>query len=246
MIAISLDSWSAGQEVVNVPIERTPLRKESCLWNRLRRHPDFTQELPRKLLRHQDAAIAEFCSLGVLGRAHASGPTLRYGRNSGDTLVVRAVPGGRKGAAGGAKDGGSVNRAFILSTLGINYTTHPQWAKAVFDATDKRGVNVVFENVAAATWKDSISSLKGDGWLVTCGSTSGPVGETLIPLVFWQQVHIIGSTMENRREFNDVMRLFFAGRLKAILDEVVPLKDGAAAQARLTEGKQCGKIVVTP
>src|SRR5262245_19110397 len=71
MIAISLDSWFAGQEVVNVPIERTPLRKESCLSNRLRRHPDFTQELPRKLLRHQDAAIAEFCSLGVLGRAHA-------------------------------------------------------------------------------------------------------------------------------------------------------------------------------
>src|SRR5262249_44764895 len=45
----------------------TPLRKESCLWNRLRRHPDFTQELPRKLLRHQDAAIAEFCSLGCWG-----------------------------------------------------------------------------------------------------------------------------------------------------------------------------------
>jgi len=52
--------------------------------------------------------------------------------------------------------------------------------------------------------------------------------------------------MANRREFNDVMRLFFAGRLKAILDEVVPLKDGAAAQARLAEGKQFGKIVLTP
>ena len=169
MIAISLDSWSAGQEVVNVPIERTPLRKESCLWNRLRRHPDFTQELPRKLLRHQDAAIAEFCSLGVLGRAHASGPTLRSGRNSGDTMVVRAVPGGRKGAPGGAKHGGSANRALILSTLGINYTTNPQWAKAVFDAADKRSVDV-----GAATWKDSIGSLKGGGRLVTCGSTSGP------------------------------------------------------------------------
>ena len=52
--------------------------------------------------------------------------------------------------------------------------------------------------------------------------------------------------MASRREFNDVMRLFFAGRLKAILDEVVPLKDGAAAPARLAEGKQFGKIVLTP
>jgi NADPH:quinone reductase-like Zn-dependent oxidoreductase len=130
--------------------------------------------------------------------------------------------------------------------VGINYKTNPQWAKAVFDATDKRGVDVVIENVGAATWKDSIRSLKGGGRLVTCGSTSGPIGETLIPLVFWKQVHIIGSTMANRREFNDVMRLFFAGRLKAIIDEVVPLKDGAAAQARLAEGKQFGKIVLTP
>jgi len=130
--------------------------------------------------------------------------------------------------------------------VGINYTTNPQWAKAVFDATDKRGVDVVIENVGAATWKDSIRSLKGGGRLVTCGATSGPIGETLIPLVFWKQAHIIGSTMANRREFNDVMRLFFTGRLRAIIDEVVPLKDGAAAQARLAEGKQFGKIVLTP
>ena len=130
--------------------------------------------------------------------------------------------------------------------VGINYKTNPQWTKAVFEATDKRGVDVVIENVGAATWKDSIRALKGGGRLVTCGSTSGPVGETLIPLVFWKQVHIIGSTMANRKEFNDVMRLFFQGRLKAIIDEVVPLKDGAAAQTRLAEGKQFGKIVLTP
>src|SRR3989449_5130053 len=75
--------------------------------------------------------------------------------------------------------------------VGINYTTHPDWAKQVFEATGERGVDLVIENVGAATWKDSIRSLKGGGRLVTCGSTSGPVGETLIPLVFWKQVHII-------------------------------------------------------
>ena len=129
--------------------------------------------------------------------------------------------------------------------VGINYATNKDWAKQVFEASGKRGVDLVIENVGAATWKDSIRSLKGGGRLVTCGSTSGPVGETLIPLVFWKQVHIIGSTMANRKEFNDVMSLFFAGRLKAIIDEVVPLKDGAAAQARLGEGKQFGKVVLT-
>src|SRR5258705_1652986 len=127
----------------------------------------------------------------------------------------------------------------------INYSTNKDWAKQVFEASGKRGVDLGIENVGAATWKDSIRSLKGGGRLVTCGSTSGPIGETMIPLVFWKQVHIIGSTMGNRKEFADVMALFLARGLQAIIDEVVPLKDGAAAQARLGEGKQFGKIVLT-
>jgi NADPH:quinone reductase-like Zn-dependent oxidoreductase len=146
-----------------------------------------------------------------------------------------------------SSDDAKLEKAKALGAeVGINYKKNPDWAKQVFEASGKRGVDVVIENVGAATWKDSIRSLKGGGRLVTCGSTSGPVGETIIPLVFWKQVHLIGSTMANRKEFHDVMGQFFAGRLKAIIDEVVPLKDGAAAQQRLAEGKQFGKIVLTP
>ena len=146
-----------------------------------------------------------------------------------------------------SSDDAKLEKAKALGAeVGINYRKNPGWAKDVFEATGKRGVDVVIENVGAATWKDSIRSLKGGGRLVTCGATSGPIGETLIPLVFWKQVHIIGSTMANRTEFHDVMGQFFAGRLKAIIDEVVPLEDGAAAQQRLAEGKQFGKIVLIP
>jgi NADPH:quinone reductase-like Zn-dependent oxidoreductase len=146
-----------------------------------------------------------------------------------------------------SSDDAKLEKARALGAeVGINYRKNPDWAKLVFEATGKRGVDVVIENVGAATWKDSIRSLKGGGRLVTCGSTSGPVGETLIPLVFWKQVHIIGSTMANRKEFHDVMGQLFAGRLKPIIDEVGPLKEGAAAQRRLAEGKQFGKIVLTP
>src|SRR3989454_6070651 len=110
--------------------------------------------------------------------------------------------------------------------VGINYKTNPQWTKAVFEATDKRGVDVVIENVGVATWKDSIRALKGGGRLVTCGSTSGPVGETLIPLVFWKQVHIIGSTMANRKEFTTSLAPSFPGRLKRSSNKWVRFKDG--------------------
>jgi NADPH:quinone reductase-like Zn-dependent oxidoreductase len=127
--------------------------------------------------------------------------------------------------------------------LGINYARE-DWGRKVYELTSGRGVDVVIENVGAATWKASLRALRKGGRLVTCGATSGPIGETDIRIVFWKQVHVIGSTMANRREFHDVMGLFFAGRLKPIIDEVVPLKDGAAAQRRLAEGRQFGKIVL--
>jgi NADPH:quinone reductase-like Zn-dependent oxidoreductase len=126
---------------------------------------------------------------------------------------------------------------------GIDYANE-DWARRVRELTGRRGVDVVIENVGAATWKQSLRALAKGGRLVTCGATTGHIGETDIRVVFWNQLRIIGSTMANRREFGEVMRLFFQGRLRPIVDEVVPLAEGAAAQQRLAEGKQFGKIVL--
>jgi NADPH:quinone reductase-like Zn-dependent oxidoreductase len=52
--------------------------------------------------------------------------------------------------------------------------------------------------------------------------------------------------MSSNAEFHDVVRELFRGRLRAIVDTVMPLKDGVEAQRRLAEGKQFGKIVLTP
>lgn len=120
------------------------------------------------------------------------------------------------------------------------------WARVVWEKTGKRGVDVVLENVGAATWKGSLRALAKGGRLVTCGATSGPIGETDIRVVFWKQVSIIGSTMSSNAEFHDVMRELFRGRLRAIVDAVMPLAEGVDAQRRLAEGKQFGKIVLTP
>ena len=127
----------------------------------------------------------------------------------------------------------------------INYARE-DWSKVVWEKTGKRGVDVVLENVGASTWKGSIRVLAKGGRLVTCGGTSGPICETDVRQVFWKQVSIIGSTMSNNAEFHDVMTQLFRGRLRAIVDSVMPLTDGALAQRRLAEAKQFGKIVLTP
>ncbi|MGH7313465.1 MAG: alcohol dehydrogenase catalytic domain-containing protein, partial [Candidatus Rokuibacteriota bacterium] len=59
----------------------------------------------------------------------------------------------------------------------INYAKE-DWAKVVRDQTGRRGVDVVIENVGAATWKQSRRALRRGVSLVTCGATCGPIGET--------------------------------------------------------------------
>jgi NADPH:quinone reductase-like Zn-dependent oxidoreductase len=126
---------------------------------------------------------------------------------------------------------------------GVNYA-QADWQKAVREWTGKRGVDVVLDNVGAATWTGSIRSLASGGRLVTCGATTGPIGETDIRIVFWRQLRIIGSTMANRKEFRDVMAQLFAGRLRAVIDRTFPLPETASALAVLQKGEQFGKLVV--
>jgi NADPH:quinone reductase-like Zn-dependent oxidoreductase len=110
--------------------------------------------------------------------------------------------------------------------------------------TSDRGVDVVVENVGAKTWGHSLEALANGGRLVTYGRTTGRMAETNISKVFWNQLHIIGSTMANRREFIEVMHLIFQGRLQPVIDSVYPFEKTADAYTRLARGEQFGKIVI--
>ncbi len=127
----------------------------------------------------------------------------------------------------------------------INYR-EKDVAKTVWQGTNKRGVDVVLENVGAQTWDESMRMLARGGRLVTFGATSGPIGETNINLLFWKQLSLIGTTAATHPEFRQVMDLIFAGRLKPVVDRVLPLSEGREAQRILEAGEQFGKIVLEP
>jgi NADPH:quinone reductase-like Zn-dependent oxidoreductase len=110
--------------------------------------------------------------------------------------------------------------------------------------TRKRGVDVVIDNVGQATWKQSLIALGKQGRLVTCGATTGPIVETDVRRLFWNQWSIMGSTMGNDRELDAVMRAFSAGMLVPPLDSVFEMESGRAAFERLASGEQFGKIVI--
>ncbi len=125
----------------------------------------------------------------------------------------------------------------------INYTSMP-WSKAVWELTGKRGVDVVLDHVGEATFKDSVRSLRKGGRLVVTGGTTGTLPQLDLRYLFWRQLSILGSTMANRREFEEVMKLVFMGKLKPVVDRVFPLREAAEAHAYLERAEQFGKVVL--
>ena len=117
-------------------------------------------------------------------------------------------------------------------------------AKEVRARTAKRGVDVVVDSVGEATWGKSLGALGKRGRLVTCGGTSGPMLQTDVRRLFWNQWTIMGSTMGNDEELAAAATEFSAGRLRAVVDSVFPLDRGVEAYARLQSGQQFGKVVV--
>jgi NADPH:quinone reductase-like Zn-dependent oxidoreductase len=118
------------------------------------------------------------------------------------------------------------------------------WSRAVWLQTNKRGVDVVVDNVGAATLFDSIRALAKGGRLVTVGNTSGPKTELDIRYIWTKQISILGSTTGNRDDYARVMSLVFGGKLSAVVDRIMPLAAAREAQSLLESGEQFGKIVL--
>lgn len=126
----------------------------------------------------------------------------------------------------------------------LNHTTQ-KISQEVRALTNKRGADVVIENVGEATWDESLRSLGRGGRLVTCGATSGPKVGLDIRRLFWYQWNIMGSTMGNAAEYREIVRLLGAGELRPIVDRVFAFTEVPAALERLERGEQLGKIAVS-
>lgn len=120
------------------------------------------------------------------------------------------------------------------------------WGKEIFRMTNKRGVDVVVDNVGAATLNTSIRAVSRGGRIVIIGNTSGPMTEIDIRYIFSKQISLIGSTMGSHQDFRVINALLWSGRLKPLVDEVLPLKEGREAFAMMERSEQFGKIVLEP
>lgn len=110
--------------------------------------------------------------------------------------------------------------------------------------TDKKGVDVVIEHIGGEVFEKSLTVLAKGGRLVTCGATTEYAGKVDLRYVYSRHLTIYGSYMGTKRELHDVLKFFESRKLRPVIDEVFPLKEGAAAQRRMEARKHFGKIVL--
>jgi len=127
----------------------------------------------------------------------------------------------------------------------INYS-QDDWPKEVKRLTDRRGVDVVVEHTGAATWPGSIASLKNNGRLVTCGATSGYDARTDLRQVFYRHLTLLGSFMGSKAELLEAMKFVAQGKIRAVVDRVLPLSEARQAHELMESRGQFGKIVLNP
>jgi NADPH:quinone reductase-like Zn-dependent oxidoreductase len=129
----------------------------------------------------------------------------------------------------------------------INYH-QKDFVEEVKRLTDKRGVDVVFENVGGEVFEKSITVIAKGGRLVTCGATTEYMANVDIRYIYSRHQTIYGSWMGSKAELVDVLQ-FFKGnkeerRFQPVIDTIFPLEEATEAHRRMEERKNFGKIVL--
>ncbi|MCI0405977.1 MAG: zinc-binding dehydrogenase, partial [candidate division Zixibacteria bacterium] len=125
----------------------------------------------------------------------------------------------------------------------IDRMKEEDWSKAIFKLTNRRGVDVIVDNVGT-TFPLSFRAARKGGRILTVGNTGGPKFEIDNRYMFAKHLSLIGSTMGTKKDFADVMGLVFAGKLRPVIDKTFPMAEARAAHERLEKGEQMGKITL--
>jgi NADPH:quinone reductase-like Zn-dependent oxidoreductase len=151
--------------------------------------------------------------------------------------------GGRVVVVGRSAD--KVERATALGAeAGLVSTADQPHDKLLWEWSNKRGIDVIFDSVGAETVPRSLRALARGGRVVVVGATEGPKVELDLRTLFWRQGSIRGSTMSSRSEFDEVYSELLKGHLRPVVDSEWEFDRGVDAFRRLAEPDVFGKVVL--
>jgi NADPH2:quinone reductase len=137
-----------------------------------------------------------------------------------------------------------MDRARALGAAEVFNYRQEDWAGRVLEATGGRGVDLVQDNVGAATWPSSLRVLARNGRLVPCGSHSGASVELDISQIYHRQLQIRGSNGGTYQDLASALALVEAGHLRPVVDAILPLEQIREGHRLLEEREHFGKVVI--
>lgn len=212
----------------------------------------------RNLMRMPDGFdFAEAAAAGLVGVTAWHSLITRGGLQVGESVLIVGAGGGVNSISiqiaklAGATVyvvGSNAEKCRQAEALGadvtINRQDEAQWSRAIYRLTDRRGVDVVVDNVGGATLGQSMRACRIGGRILIVGGTSGYRYEMNVAQLFARQIALIGSTMGPHRDYMAVMNQVFAGRLQAVIGARLPLDEARQAQNLLETNAVFGKVVL--
>jgi NADPH:quinone reductase-like Zn-dependent oxidoreductase len=139
------------------------------------------------------------------------------------------------------------------ATHAINYRTEDFGARAQ-ELTGGRGVDVILDHIGAQYLAANLSALAPGGRLVLIGLMGGARGEITLAQLLVRRLAVIGSTLRTRsvEEKARIVAGFrerfgtalAAGRIRPVIDRVLPLAQAADAHRLMQSSEHFGKIVL--
>ena len=134
----------------------------------------------------------------------------------------------------------------------INYkeTDFSKWAIEKFGKQQRRsydgGVDVVINFTGGDTWAPTLRCVKRGGKILVCGATAGYDPKEDLRYVWSFEIEIKGSNSFYDDDLAGLMTMIQQGRIKPVIDKVLPLEQAAEGLRLIQDREVIGKVVVTP
>jgi NADPH:quinone reductase-like Zn-dependent oxidoreductase len=134
----------------------------------------------------------------------------------------------------------------------INYkeVDFSKWAIEKYGKPQRRnnegGVDVVINFTGGDTWVPSLKCIKRGGRLLVCGATAGHDPKEDLRYIWSFEINVMGSNSFYDDNLAALMTLIQEGKMKPVIDKVLPLEQAAEGLAMIQDRKVLGKVVIVP
>jgi len=134
----------------------------------------------------------------------------------------------------------------------INYKTtdFSKWVIEKYGKPQRRshegGADVVINFTGGDTWAPTLKCVKRGGSILVCGATAGYDPKEDLRYIWSFELKVIGSNSFYDENLKALMELIQTGKMKPVIDEVLPL-ERAMDGLRLIENREVfGKVIIEP